>query len=283
MWKSFLGRSSDAPVRTPNLLLPSSRLPQADQRVAQAAEALEAAAELDPPPALADSGAAAGPVAVRAAAPAAVRRHGARHRHRRRCARAPEGSRRVRIRRSRWRSRCSTAPSWDALSPERPLRYWRLHRDHAAGRPAADHQRAARRRADRQLLQGPELPRRSAGAAAVAARCSAPAPDLPPSHQRGRRHDHPALEAAASRTAACRSCSCSAPMRPASSWSRATSPRRLGLQLYRLPAALLPSQPADLETFARLWHRESLLLPLALYVDALDAPEPTSPPAPRRR
>jgi hypothetical protein len=44
-----------------------------------------------------------------------------------------------------------------------------------------------------------------------------------------------------------------------------------GLHLYRLPAALLPSQPADIETFARLWQRESLLLPLALYVDTLAA------------
>src|SRR5262249_40645299 len=44
-----------------------------------------------------------------------------------------------------------------------------------------------------------------------------------------------------------------------------------GLHLYRLPAALLPSQPADTETFARLWQRESLFLPLALYVDALAA------------
>jgi hypothetical protein len=30
---------------------------------------------------------------------------------------------------------------------------------------------------------------------------------------------------------------------------------------------MLPSQPADLEAFARLWQRESLLLPAALYLD----------------
>jgi hypothetical protein len=30
-------------------------------------------------------------------------------------------------------------PAWDVLSPERPLRYWRLHRDQPARRPAADH------------------------------------------------------------------------------------------------------------------------------------------------
>jgi hypothetical protein len=43
---------------------------------------------------------------------------------------------------------------------------------------------------------------------------------------------------------------------------------RLGCQVYRLPVGLLPSQATDLETMARLWSRESLLLPLVLYLDA---------------
>jgi hypothetical protein len=46
---------------------------------------------------------------------------------------------------------------------------------------------------------------------------------------------------------------------------------RLGWQGFRLPAELLPSVPAELETLARLWHRESTLLPLALYIDADDS------------
>ena len=41
-----------------------------------------------------------------------------------------------------------------------------------------------------------------------------------------------------------------------------------GLRLYRVPCDALPSQASELELFARLWLRESLLLPLALYVDA---------------
>jgi hypothetical protein len=44
----------------------------------------------------------------------------------------------------------------------------------------------------------------------------------------------------------------------------------LNLHLYLLPAELLPGQAAELETMARLWQRESILLPLALYVDAHD-------------
>jgi ATP-dependent 26S proteasome regulatory subunit len=41
-----------------------------------------------------------------------------------------------------------------------------------------------------------------------------------------------------------------------------------GLQLYRLPAELLPSSTIELQTFARLWERESLLLPVALHIEA---------------
>ncbi|HTQ15218.1 MAG TPA: ATP-binding protein [Rhizomicrobium sp.] len=44
-----------------------------------------------------------------------------------------------------------------------------------------------------------------------------------------------------------------------------------GLATYRLPAAMVPAAPADLESFARLWQRQSLLLPIALYIDARDA------------
>ncbi len=38
----------------------------------------------------------------------------------------------------------------------------------------------------------------------------------------------------------------------------------LGVHLYRLPVGLLPTQITELETFIRLWQRESLLLPIAL-------------------
>jgi ATPase family associated with various cellular activities (AAA) len=53
--------------------------------------------------------------------------------------------------------------------------------------------------------------------------------------------------------------------------------RTLGMDVYRLPAALLPTQAPELETLARLWQRESRLLPLALYLDGVvseaDAPQ----------
>ena len=42
----------------------------------------------------------------------------------------------------------------------------------------------------------------------------------------------------------------------------------LNRHLYRIGADALPQQVADVETLARLWQRETFLLPVALYVDA---------------
>ncbi|GAA2827617.1 ATP-binding protein [Crossiella cryophila] len=50
----------------------------------------------------------------------------------------------------------------------------------------------------------------------------------------------------------------------------------VGLVLYRMPAALLPDQPKQLDELARLWQRESALLPLALYLDIGDDPAGTA-------
>jgi hypothetical protein len=41
-------------------------------------------------------------------------------------------------------------------------------------------------------------------------------------------------------------------------------------RLYRMAAEDLPPQAADLETLTRLWQRETVLLPVSLYVDATD-------------
>jgi hypothetical protein len=42
----------------------------------------------------------------------------------------------------------------------------------------------------------------------------------------------------------------------------------IGYQLFVLPADKLPTSAVEVENLARLWQRESLLLPLALYLDA---------------
>jgi hypothetical protein len=51
----------------------------------------------------------------------------------------------------------------------------------------------------------------------------------------------------------------------------------LGLHLNRLPAELLPNQAAELGVLARLWQREGFLLPIALYLDAHE-PEAAAKP-----
>jgi hypothetical protein len=45
----------------------------------------------------------------------------------------------------------------------------------------------------------------------------------------------------------------------------------LGLRLYRLPAEMIPAQGGDLETLARLAERETALWPLAIYLEAHEA------------
>ncbi len=42
----------------------------------------------------------------------------------------------------------------------------------------------------------------------------------------------------------------------------------LNLHLSHLPAELLPTQTSEMEVLARLWQRETFLLPVALYIDA---------------
>jgi SpoVK/Ycf46/Vps4 family AAA+-type ATPase len=44
-----------------------------------------------------------------------------------------------------------------------------------------------------------------------------------------------------------------------------------GLVACRLPVSLLPTEPTELDHLARLWERESTLLPLMLYLDTEDA------------
>jgi hypothetical protein len=57
----------------------------------------------------------------------------------------------------------------------------------------------------------------------------------------------------------------------------------LGMHMYRLPSELLPNQAADLERMARLWQRESILIPIALYLDAGDTRTHEGQPLPAAR
>ncbi len=50
---------------------------------------------------------------------------------------------------------------------------------------------------------------------------------------------------------------------------------QVGRDLCRIPLEMLPSQPTDLEALTRLWQRESLLFPVALYLDAQEVDSTT--------
>jgi ATP-dependent 26S proteasome regulatory subunit len=172
-------------------------------------------------------------------------------------------------------------PAWEALSPGRPLRYWQLLE---IQRHAAQPLTVSPLRADERIVNYVKglnyLDDRlttlavpihdDAYAEPLDDACDQPVDSngLPPSQQeiletilanlRTASQDPPVIqlvgadssskEAIALRTA-----------------------NELGLDLYRLAAETLPGQWPEFEILTRLWRRESVLLPVALYLDASDA------------
>ena len=156
-------------------------------------------------------------------------------------------------------------PSWDALSPERPLRYWRLLDIH---QPGAQPLIGAALSADERVvnfvkgmnylddrltplltaLPPSQLPpsQRALADQLLDALHHVPVGDtLPVIQLLG--SDSTSKQAIAQTIAAA-----------------------FGAQAYRLSADLLPAATAEQETLLRLWQRESQLLPLALYLDATE-------------
>ena len=158
-------------------------------------------------------------------------------------------------------------PSWDALSPERPLRHWRLLE---ITQPGAHPLTTSPLRADERIVNfvkglnylddrlAPLLAPLEADDGAGA---------LP--------HSQQALVDRILARLGTASAAVHAPvvnLLGGDSSSKQAVARRvaagLGRQLLRLPVALLPDQVGELETLARLWQRESALMPVALYLDA---------------
>ncbi len=158
-------------------------------------------------------------------------------------------------------------PVWNALSPQNPLRYWRLIE---INQPGATPLTASALRADERIvnyLKGLNyLDDRLAPLVEPLFRETGHEVELPPSQERQAAELVSRLHAAANAGRA--------PvielLGRETEGKRAVAREvagRLGLNLYRLSAGLLPAQGPDLETFTRLWQRESLLMPIALYVD----------------
>jgi ATP-dependent 26S proteasome regulatory subunit len=159
-------------------------------------------------------------------------------------------------------------PSWDALSPDRPLRYWRLLE---INQPGAQPLTTSALRADERIvsyLKGlNSLDDRLAGFIHPVGPTLAQTDDLPASQ----------LEIAKQILLRWQRAPANSPLPVVQLLGPDTLSKQLiaswvagefGRQLYQLSAEALPSLQADLESLARLWQRESMLLPLTLYLDA---------------
>ncbi len=157
------------------------------------------------------------------------------------------------------------APAWEALSPERPLRYWRLLE---ISQPGAQPLTTSALRADERIVNYAK------GLNYIDDRLApmlSPLPQvladtLPLSQQAvvksvvgilsTPRNPGPVILLGRDRESKRR--------------VAAAIGVALGLHFYRLPADMLPTHVGELENLARLWQRDSLLSPLALYIDAYD-------------
>jgi hypothetical protein len=160
---------------------------------------------------------------------------------------------------------CFEQPTWDALSPERPLRYWRLLEiNQSSTHPLTtsalrvderivNYSKGLNYLDDRltSFLVPLDIPHQSV--------------ELPPSQQAAIETVIHSLEQSNWETPVIQLVGLDSLSKQLVAQQVAAF---LNTNLYRLPIELLPAQASELETLARLWHRESLLLPIALYLDA---------------
>ena len=158
-------------------------------------------------------------------------------------------------------------PAWEALSGESPLRYWRLIEIHQLGVQALT---SSALRAEERIvnyIKGLNTLDDRLASLLMPLETEKWEVELPPSQQAvvetiikqsGQTHRGQGLPVIQ--------------LVGADSQSKQLIAQQVAAQIdkyvYRLPVKLLPTQASELETLARLWHRESLLLPLALYLDA---------------
>jgi ATPase family associated with various cellular activities (AAA) len=160
-------------------------------------------------------------------------------------------------------------PHWDVLSPERPLRHWRLVEiDQPPGRPLTTSPLRADERIVNYLKGLNYLDDRLA-------------PLLLPVYADDPEDGLSGTQLAAAEATLALLARPGLPRRPVLQLLGPEEPGKLlvaervaaaaGLRLYHLHAASLPTSAAELDLLARLWRRESLLLPVALYLDAHEA------------
>jgi hypothetical protein len=163
-------------------------------------------------------------------------------------------------------------PVWEALSPERPLRYWRLLE---INQPGAQPFTTSALRADERILnylKGLNYVDDRLSPFLVPLKSWDSAKPLPESQQKAvttiihklqlrQVHQLPVIQLPGSDSAS-------------KQLIAALAASFVGLHLYRLPAEWLPANVTDLDTLARFINRESALLPVGFYVDAGDVDKP---------
>ncbi len=157
-------------------------------------------------------------------------------------------------------------PAWDALAPDGPLRHWRLIE---INQPGAVPLTASALRADERIVNFIKgLNHLDDRLAPLLVPMEAPDPDaLPPSQQRALQR---IVQASRRGRQAATVVLLQGRDRESNRQVAAAAAAALGLQAHRLSADALPAHPGEIESLARLWQRESLLLPLALVIDARD-------------
>jgi hypothetical protein len=158
-------------------------------------------------------------------------------------------------------------PAWDTLSPERPLRYWKLIE---INQPGAQALTTSPLRADERIvnyLKGLDYLDDRLAPYLAPAEFPESLNELPLSQQE-------LLEKITCQWRQVRTHSLFpviqllGPDTNGKQMLASLAAAVIGRRLYRMSLDALPSQPADLEILARLWQRESMLLPIALYLDA---------------
>jgi hypothetical protein len=167
-------------------------------------------------------------------------------------------------------------PAWDVVSPERPLRYWRLIEiNPSVVQPLI----VSPLRADERIvnyIKGLNYLDDRLNPLLVPFDVPAGETDLPPSQQK-------VVTSVVRRLQR----SMNGPPPPVTQLVGLDNVSKqlvaqhaaaeLGLHLNRLPVELLPTQATELEILARLWQREGFLLPIAVYLDAHEPEAATKP------
>ncbi len=171
-------------------------------------------------------------------------------------------------------------PAWEALSPERPLRYWRLIE---INQPGAQPLTTSALRADERIvnyLKGLNyLDDRLAPLLVPITRNGAGLTiPLPPSQQKSVETITRKIELTA-KTEGLPIFHLLGSDASSKQLIARHAAATLGLHLYRLPAEWLPAHASELETLARFLSRESILSPVAFYLDAFESREQTAEPA----